>query len=289
MGTKRAAGKFRERYGPAALVTGAAQGIGRAFADALAARGLDVYLLDVQPEAVARAAAEVAERFVVAAKPVVVDLSKRDCMTAIRAALPADEIGLVVCNAALGQEGAFLDADLDSLHRAIDVACHATVSLLHGFGREMAARGRGGLVVLASGTALQGSPRYANYGATKAFNLVLGESLWYELRDHGVDVLAFVPGPTNTPGLRSTVPGLKAGVAVGPIRLPEETAEAAVRALGRAASASREKDLAARLAVRRRRADENAARDWKSEARPRGQATGAAGTTGTQGTKGEGR
>ncbi|MBK7949211.1 MAG: SDR family NAD(P)-dependent oxidoreductase [Deltaproteobacteria bacterium] len=261
---------FRERYGPAALVTGAAQGIGRAFADALAARGLDVFLLDVKPEPLARAAAEVAEQFGVAATPVVVDLTRRDCLDAVRAAVPTDSIGLVVCNAALGQEGPFLEAELESLHRAIDVACHATVSLLHGFGREMAARGRGGLVVLASGTALQGSPRYANYGATKAFNLVLGESLWYELRDHGVDVLAFVPGPTNTPGLRSTVPGLKEGVAVGPIRLPAETAEAAVRALGRAASASREKDLAARLAARRRRADANAARDWKREAKGEG-------------------
>ena len=79
----------------------------------------------------------------------------------------------------------------------------------HGFGAEMARRGRGGLILIASGTALQGSPRYANYAATKAFNLVLGESLWYEFREHGVDVLSFVPGPTNTPGLRRSVKGLK--------------------------------------------------------------------------------
>ncbi len=131
----------------------------------------------------------------------------------------------------------------------------------------MARRGRGGIILLASGTALQGSPRYANYAATKAFNLVLGESLWYEFKGHGVDVLSFVPGPTNTPGLRTSVKGLKEGVAVGPIRLPGETAEYAVAALGRAASASRQKDHAAQLAARRRRADVNAARDWKDDAR----------------------
>jgi len=270
---KRAAGpSFLERYGPAALVTGAAQGIGRAFADAIAARGLAVHLLDVQPEPVARAADEVAARFGVHAHPVVVDLSRRDCLDAVRAAVPVDEIGLVVCNAAIGQEGPFLDEPLDALHRAIDVNCRAAVSLAHGFGGEMARRGRGGLILLASGTALQGSPRYVSYAATKAFNLVLGESLFYELRDHGVDVLAFVPGPTNTPGLRRSLPHLKEGVAVGPIRLPSETAEAAVSALGRAASASREKNHAAQLAARRRRADANAARDWKRETRGPGAA-----------------
>lgn len=258
---------FRERYGPAAIVTGAAQGIGRAFADSVAARGLAVYLVDVQAEPLARAAQEVEAKFGVRAVPVAVDLSRRDCLDPIRAAVPVEEVGLVICNAAIGQEGPFLEEKLEALHRAIDVNCHAALSLSHGFGAEMARRGRGGIILIASGTALQGSPRYANYAATKAFNLVLGESLWYEFREHGVDVLSYVPGPTNTPGLRRSVVGLKEGVEVGPIRLPGETAERAVSALGRAASASRQEDHAAQLAARRRRADANAARDWKREAR----------------------
>ncbi|MEZ4278602.1 MAG: SDR family NAD(P)-dependent oxidoreductase [Myxococcota bacterium] len=262
-----AARRFRERYGPAAIVTGAAQGIGRAFADAIAARGIAVHLVDVQAEPVARAAREVEAQFGVRTHAVVVDLARRDCLERLQAAVPVEEIGLLVCNAAIGQEGPFLDEPLEAIQRAIDVNCHAAAALTHGFGKAMARAGRGGIILLASGTALQGSPRYASYAATKAFNLVLGESLWYEFRDHGVDVLAFVPGPTNTPGLRRSLPSLKEGVAVGPIQLPGETAETAVRALGRAASASRQKDHAAQLAARRRRADANAARDWKRDAR----------------------
>jgi short-subunit dehydrogenase len=105
---------------------------------------------------------------------------------------------------------------------------------------------------VASGTALQGSPGYASYAATKAFDLVLGESLWHELHEHGVEVMAFVPGPTNTPGLRSTLPGLREGQSVGPIELPATTAEAALDALGSGPAAAREPEHQAALDARRR-------------------------------------
>jgi short-subunit dehydrogenase len=251
---------FRSRYGPAAIVTGAAQGIGRAFADSLAARGLSVYLLDVRAEAVAEAAREVESAYPVRARPIVVDLSRRDFLPDLLKATEGEgdlgDVGLVVCNAAIGQEGPFLSETIDDLHRAVDVNCQSTLTLAHHFGRRMTERGRGGLLLVASGTALQGSPNYSNYAATKAFNLVLGESLWYEFQEHGVDVLSFVPGPTNTPGLRKSMPGLEEGTEVGPIRLPSTTAESALAALGKHATAARQPGHSNRLAVRRRKADE---------------------------------
>ena len=254
---------FRERYGPTALVTGAAQGIGRAFADSVAARGLNVLLVDVQEEEVRAAAQEVAEEFDVSTWAAPVDLARRDFLSGIDAIVTRAEIevGLVICNAAIGLEGPFLEGDLEQLHRAVDVNCHAAMTLTHHYGQEMATRKRGGLMLIASGTALQGSPGYANYAATKAFNLVLGESLWYELKEHEVDVLSFVPGPTNTPGMRKSMPSLAEGVEVGPIRLPEATAETAIDALGKRASAARERVHANRLASRRRAADESVAAD----------------------------
>ena len=47
---------------------------------------------------------------------------------------------------------------------------------------------------------MQGTPYVANYAATKAYNLILAEGLWAELRGKGVDVLGFMPGTTRTPG-----------------------------------------------------------------------------------------
>lgn len=248
---------FRERYGPAALVTGAAGGIGHAFAESLAARGFALHLLDVQAEPLDAVAAELRERYEVSCWALPVDLAQRDFLGAVdaiveRAGAP---VGLVVCNAAIGLEGPFLEESLDDLHRAVDVNCQASLTLAHRFAPEMVERGRGGLVFVSSGTALHGSPGYANYAATKAFALSFGESLWYELQPHGVDVLAYVPGPTNTPGLRRSLPHLQPGRAVGPVGLPGETAEAALDALGKRASAAREREHASRLSARRKLAD----------------------------------
>jgi short-subunit dehydrogenase len=77
---------------------------------------------------------------------------------------------------------------------------------------------------------MRGTALTAVYAATKAWNLILAESLWAELRDTGVDVLAVMPGPTRTPGFMSSAP--QAGVATGNIMEPADVAHEALDALG---------------------------------------------------------
>ena len=84
-------------------------------------------------------------------------------------------------NAAHAPRGGFLDLTLGDQLRSVDVNCRGPLTMAHVLGRRMAARGRGGFVLMSSLTAFQGSPFIATYGATKAFNLVLGEGLWFEL------------------------------------------------------------------------------------------------------------
>lgn len=244
--------RFADKYGPWALVTGAAQGIGSAYAEALARRRLHVVLVDVQELPLRQVAEQLRRRYGVETRPLVVDLSRPGFADLIAEQTADMSVGLLVSNAALGQVGPFLNERVEDLQLAIDINCKAPALLVHMFGKQMIARGKGGIILMASGTAYHGNPFVAHYAATKAYNLILGEGLWYEFRQHGVDVLAYTPGPTNTPGLRKSVPGLREGVSVGAIKLPAEAAEAALRALGRGPSAARDLRMQLQIAFKTR-------------------------------------
>jgi hypothetical protein len=103
--------------------------------------------------------------------------------------------------------------------------------LCHHFGRRFRERGRGGIILMSSMAAFQGNPLLAQYAATKAYNLILAEGLWWECRGHGVDVLACVPGATLTPGYLA-LRGSKATAPFPPEMTPAAVVEEALAALG---------------------------------------------------------
>ena len=189
---------FADRYGPWAIVTGAAQGVGLAFADALLARGCSVVLVDRQPlvhdVAVARGDA---------ARSVVADLAEPGWLDAVAAETEDLEVGLAVANAAVSYVGPFLGQTAESVRSTVAVNCLATTELAAWALPPMVARGRGGFVVTSSGSALAGTAAVATYSATKAYGLNLAEAIGWELRDTGVDCLAVVAPSMDTPGWRS--------------------------------------------------------------------------------------
>ena len=200
---------FAARYGPCALVAGGAVGMGAEYCRQIAATGLDLLILDRDEPALDATARELrSARDAVAVATAVVDLgqSAASLLDALRHAVGDREIGLLVANAAWSPVGPFLDVDLTALLAAIDINCRAPVVLAHELGARMVARGRGGIIVMSSLAAESGAAQVALYSATKAFDLVLAEGLWYELRDRGVDVVAIRPGSTRTPGWQSTQP-----------------------------------------------------------------------------------
>jgi short-subunit dehydrogenase len=88
----------------------------------------------------------------------------------------------------------------------------------------MVARGRGAVVLVTSGAAWAGGATLATYGATKAFDLILAESLWAEWRASGVDVLGLVLSATDTPSLRRVLDarGGSYGALADPVKVAEE-------------------------------------------------------------------
>jgi short-subunit dehydrogenase len=202
-------GAFAARYGRRALVAGGAIGMGAEYCRQLAATGLDLLVLDRDAAALDATAGELRAAFgAIDVATAVVDLGQpADALLgAVRSAVGEHEIGLLVANAAWSPVGPFLDSDLAALLTAIDINCRAPVVLAHELGRKMVGRGRGGIIIMSSLAAETGAAQVALYSATKAFDLVLAEGLWYELRDRGVDVVAIRPGSTRTPGWQSSQP-----------------------------------------------------------------------------------
>jgi short-subunit dehydrogenase len=190
---------FRERYGPWAFVVGASEGLGAAFAENCARRGLNVVLLARRASALDGTASMIEQKYRVQTHRIVADAGRPDFGDIVADGLGDLEIGLLIFNAAAEPGGRFLDIPLEDHLNNIQVNCVAPTILCHTVGRAMAARGRGGVVLVSSTGALQGIKQWVTYGAAKSYELMLGEGLWEELREHGVDALGYVVGATYTP------------------------------------------------------------------------------------------
>jgi short-subunit dehydrogenase len=224
---------FLRRYGPAALIAGASEGIGAAFARKLAGLGFDLVLVARRAEPLETLAAELRAENRVEVRIAPCDLADPGVAETIAGACRGLEVGLLVYNAAASTVGRFLDIPIEDHLRAIEVNARGPVVLAHAFAGEMARRGSGGIVLMSSLTAFQGTPLVTSYGATKAFDLVLAEGLWGELRERGIDVLACCAGATLTPGYeRVTGPASASGIAPRP-QQPAEVVGEALDALGR--------------------------------------------------------
>jgi short-subunit dehydrogenase len=222
---------FLKRYGPWALVAGASHGIGAEFARQVAARGLDLVLVAREGRRLEETAARISDEHGVETRPIALDLAAPDMIGRLREEAGDLEIGLVVASAASAPVAAFMNLGLEEKLRIIDVNCRAPLILAHEYGRQMRDRGRGGIVIMSSLAAFQGTALAALYAATKAFDLVLGEGLWEEMRSSGVDVLVTCPGMTRTPTWESSRPVL--GRLVPPVQEADEVVRAALGALGR--------------------------------------------------------
>ncbi len=217
------------KYGPWALVTGASSGLGAEFVRQLSARGLNIVLVARREDRMRELAAEVQEANGVQTRVLPIDLTAPGACEKVVEQVNDLEVGLLVNNAGFGMSGAYCDLDGERQALMTGLNCVVPVIITNGLLPPMMERGRGGIIFLASTAAYQGTPYLATYGATKAFNLMMGESLWLECRKAGVDSLALSPGFTKTEFC--DVAGIKDA---GAFResTPPKVVSAALKALG---------------------------------------------------------
>ena len=177
-----------------AVITGASSGLGAIFADQLAKRGHSLVLAG-RDEARLKA---VAHRIDQNVELVVGDLGTTKGVEDLITQLANREIDVLVNNAGFGTYGPFAEIDAEREHELVAVNVDALVRLTHAVLPKMLARGRGGILNVASTIAFQPGPAQATYGASKAFVLSLSQALWAETRGTGVTVTALCPGPTRT-------------------------------------------------------------------------------------------
>lgn len=219
--------RFVKRYGPWALVTGASDGIGRAFAGALAERGLNLVLSARRGALLEAQALGLTRAYGVQCRVIAADLGDAEGLTRLRAAISELELGLLVAAAGFGTSGAFVDGELRDERAMLAVNCGATLDLVHAVAPRLRERGRGGIVLLSSIVGFQGVPWAAHYAATKAWVQTFGEGLAVELGARGVDVVVAAPGPVAS-GFAE-----RAGLKMGRAGSPEVVARGALDALGR--------------------------------------------------------
>lgn len=198
--------EFRSRYGPCALVAGAAVGLGAEYSRQIAAKGLDLVLIDRDADPLAHTAAAIRAAHGVRVDPFTLDLGRADLIAALTPLIAGREIGLLVYNAAVGTVAPFVEMEAAHIETMVDVNCRGPLRLAHALLPPMQHRGRGGLILMSSLSGNVGSSQLTVYAASKAFALVLAQALWAECRPSGVDVLAVQPGSTRTPGWLSSQP-----------------------------------------------------------------------------------
>src|ERR1700694_1679119 len=189
---------------PLALITGASAGIGRAYAERLAADGYDLVVVARRTERLDEVKRQLESAHSVSVQPLVADLSTESGRQAVDAIATQPQLEVVVDSAALAYYMPLLDLPPDKAEELVNLNVLAPVRMIHAALPGMVARGKGAVVSFSSLLAFSAAsenpqlPKRAVYAASKAFLLTFFQLLAVELRDTGVKVQIVCPGIVKT-------------------------------------------------------------------------------------------
>ncbi len=179
--------------GKIALITGAARGIGLAFAKAYVREGAKVAIADIDIARARQSAGGIGE----AAMAVEMDVTQQDSIERA-VAETVDRFGridILINNAALFTAAPIVEIGRTDYQRVFDINVAGTLFTLQAVARHMIERGDGGKIInMASQAGRRGEPLVAVYCATKAAVISLTQSAGLDLIRHGINVNAIAPG-----------------------------------------------------------------------------------------------
>lgn len=224
---------MKNKYGPWCLVAGAAEGLGKAFSLSLADRGMNLILADQQKDPLDSLASHLETTFGIRVVTLHLDLASGDSVGLMMEAVSGTACRLLIYNAAFSKVQKFMLNDVAMLDRYIQVNIRTPIQLVHAFSLLHSGEldHKKGIILMSSLAGSWGTQLLAPYGGSKAFNHILAESLYYELKGEGFDVLACVAGAAATPGYNASLPQGK--VKTRSVMSPNTVVDAALRSLGR--------------------------------------------------------
>lgn len=187
--------RLKSNYGDWAIITGASSGIGLELATQLATAGFNLVIHSRQSDKLLELERHLKSPSNIELKIVAADVSETEGIDKIINATQGLKVGLLIVSAGYGTSGNVIDSSLHSEINMLKVNCEALLSLTHYYSQQFVQQKRGGIILMSSMVAFQGTPYSANYAATKAYVQTLAEGLAIELKPKGVDVLAAAPGP----------------------------------------------------------------------------------------------
>lgn len=219
---------FKTKYGPWAIVAGASEGLGASFAEVLAKRQINLVLIARRTDKLEQLSKKLRDSYPIEVINHSMDLADFEQTKQFVSKLSID-IGLLVYNAAYAPIGYFEDISEQSLDQIVNVNIKTPLLLTKLISAKMIEKGNGGIILMSSLAGSQGSPKIATYAASKAFNTILAEGLWNELKIHGIDVLASCAGAITTPGYKNAQNEKEAPGTLDAITVAEKT----IAALGK--------------------------------------------------------
>ena len=188
----------KDTFGPWAVVTGASSGIGEGFARRLAADGINVVLVARRLALLEGIGRQLSDEFGIKYRTIQADLAEERFLNDVDTATRDLDVGLLVSNAGTGKPGKFLAFDEDEQKRFVRLNAISHLSLTHYFGRRLAKRGKGGVLLTGAMGASEGVPFMASMAGSKALLLGLGKSLHYEFKELGLHITVLITTPTDT-------------------------------------------------------------------------------------------
>lgn len=223
---------FVKKYGPWAVVLGAAEGIGAAYSEALAKRGMNIILVDKEEESQTNLASILETRYGIKTTCLCLNLKEKDAVEQIMVEVLKQDCRLLIYNGAYSKVASFLSLSKDDLEQFIAINTRSQLLLVHDFAQYLYKKQKGGGIVLMSSLAgLIGVQLVAPYAATKAFTWNLAEALHHELKRDNIDVMTCVAGATISPTYDATNP--KYGLLKPSVMRADKVADGALKELGK--------------------------------------------------------